>query len=90
MKLAYTPLTPVEVSLEVGATCLMERTPRACIYGTKGWDMLATNICQLYLSMNQCWEYQSSTRLAMFCVWTMLACEIDESKTSRHSDISYI
>ena len=37
-------------------------------YGTKGWDMRATNICQLYLSMNQCWEYQSLIRLAMLCV----------------------
>ena len=37
-------------------------------YGTKGWDMLATNIYQLYLSMNQCWEFQSSARLAMLCV----------------------
>ena len=37
-------------------------------YGTKGWDMLVTNICQLYLSMNQCWEFQSSAELAMLCV----------------------
>ena len=29
-------------------------------YGTKGWDMIATNIFQLYLSMNQFWGYQSS------------------------------
>ena len=37
-------------------------------YGTKGWDKLATNICQLYLGMNQCWEYQSSAGLVMLCV----------------------
>ena len=24
------------------------------IYGTKGWDMLVTNIFQLYLSISQC------------------------------------
>ena len=37
-------------------------------HGTKEWDMLATNICQLYLSMNQCWEYQTLIGLAMFSV----------------------
>ena len=37
-------------------------------YGTKRCDMLATNIYQLYLSMNQCWEYQSLAELAMLCV----------------------
>ena len=37
-------------------------------YSTKGWDMLTKNIYQLYLSMNQCWEYQSSTGLAILCV----------------------
>ena len=29
-------------------------------HGTKGWDMLVTNIFQLYLSMSQFWGYQSS------------------------------
>ena len=37
-------------------------------YGTKGWDMIVTNIYQLYLSMNQCWEFQSLAGLAMLCV----------------------
>ena len=30
------------------------------IYGTIGWDMLVTNIFQLYLSISQSWKYQSS------------------------------
>ena len=48
------------------------------IYGTKGWDMLVTNIFQLYLSMNKFWGYQNS--LSEQCgVWTMSAWKIDES-----------
>ena len=38
------------------------------IYGTKGWDMLVTNIFQLYLRMSQFWDYQSSVEWAMWCV----------------------
>ena len=36
--------------------------PNTDIVCTKGWDMLVTNIFQLYLSMSQFWGYQSSVK----------------------------
>ena len=39
--------------------CVIAFVCQMKIYGINGWDMLATNIFLLYLSMSQCWVYQN-------------------------------